>query len=349
MYRDPIGAHRHAGIPISNRTWRDEVVEDDDVSGMLFQDCVFERVRLVRTNFSNCVFLNARFDDCAFEDCVLNQTVMTNCRGERIWIGGGHLVATAMAQMDLNKLQVEQAGERLVLAESKFKHVAFDGAGRAQRDLTVSGCEIGEVLAENVAWRGASIVKGELSAWSLARAEMTNCNFIRSIANGVDLSEVRFESCNLYQSALEEARLNFAERSIFAECELPKADLSEAKLNGALFSKANAAGANFERADLTGAMFPDAKLAGACFAGAAARNSVWLRADLTDADFTGVDAWRGSFRNAVFKGAAVTDASFVEADLHGVEETLNDADLRESRGTVAWRAEREAETDPARR
>lgn len=344
MQRDPVGAHRHAGIPISGRAWRDDRIENDDVSSMLFQDCVFERMHLLRVNLTSTVFLNTRFDDCVFEDCTFQQTVFTNCRGERLCIRGGHAFATVLSQLEMGRLEIEQASEALVLAESKFDCLAFDGPGRALQDLTVSGCEMGEVLADNVAWRGASVVKANFSVWSLARATFKKCSFIQAEAAGVDLGDVSFESCNLYQSKFGKARLRSAESSIFAECELPEADLAEAKLSGALFSKVDATGANFERSDLSSAMFPDATLVDAQFAGATAPNSVWLRADLTNADFTSVNAWRGSFRNAVFKGTTVTNASLVEADLHGVEETLTGADLRESRGSVAWRAEREAES-----
>ena len=344
MAHDPVGAHRHAGIPVAGRVWRDEVIEDDDVSGVLFQDCVFERVRIVRTNFASSVFMNCRFEDCLFEACHFHQSVMTNCTGERLCILDGTLSATVITQADLSKLEFQQAGDGVVLAESKIGRVVFDGMGRAQQDFTVSGCDLGEVLADNVAWRGASLVEADLGNWSFGNAEFTRCSFIKVRAGGVDLSDVRFETCNLYQSEFPQGRLRWAERSVFAECDLTGADLSESKLSGALFSKANAVEANFERADLSGAMFPDATLVGAQFAGASARNSVWLRADLTSADFTNVDAWRGSFRNAVFKDATVQLASFVEADLHGVEETLSGGDLRDARGSVSWRAEREADS-----
>ncbi len=67
-----------------------------------------------------------------------------------------------------------------------------------------------------------------------------------------------------------------------------------------------------------------------------------MDADLTGASLERMDAFRSTFRNAVLEGANVEKTRFVEADLHGVEATLAGADLRGSRGTVAWRAEREA-------
>ena len=344
MARDPVGAHRHAGIPVAGRVWRDDAIQDDDVSNMLFQDCVFERMRIMRTNFTSSIFVNCRFEDCLFEACHFHQSVLTNCTGKRLCIRDGTLSSMVITQADLSRLEFLQRGTGVVLAESKVDSIVFDGMGRAQQDITVSGCEFGAVSADNIAWRGASVVQADLDSWSLANAEFTRCSFIQTRAGGVDLGDVRFESCNLYQSEFPQGRLRWAERSVFAECDLAGADLSEAKLGGALFSKANAAEANFERADLSGAMFPDATLVDAKFAGASARNSVWLRANLTNADFSNVDAWRGSFRNAVFKDATVQLASFVEADLHGVEETLAGGDLRDTRGSVSWRAQREADS-----
>ena len=343
-FRDYEGAHRHAGIPVAGRIWRDELLQDDNIGGMIFQDCVFERVRLVRINLAGTIFLNARFDDCVFEDCNFQQTAFTNCTGERLCIRGGGLYAAILTQAELRQLEIEQTGNAVVLAESQIDSLAFDGPGRVQHDLTISGCKTGEVLAENVVWRGASAVQADLSVWTLANAKFTRCSFIRTQASGVDLGDVRFDSCNLYQSTFDGARLRWAERSIFAECGLAGADFAQAKLSGALFSKVAADDANFERAELASAMFPDADLKGARFAGASARNSVWLRANLAAADFASVDAWRGSFRNAVLKGADVANASFVEADLHGVEESLAGADLRQSRGSVDWRADRETES-----
>ena len=49
-YRDPIGAHRNAGIPVVGTIWTGDRVEDDDLAGVIFQECAFEGVRLERAN-----------------------------------------------------------------------------------------------------------------------------------------------------------------------------------------------------------------------------------------------------------------------------------------------------------
>ena len=152
---------------------------------------------------------------------------------------------------------------------------------------------------------------------------------------------MRFNACNLYQSTFRRARLRQGEGSIFAECELEKADFVEASLQGALFAKAQAPKARFDRARIEQAIFADAALPEASFAGALATQSVWTDADLTGANLEGVNAFRGVFRNAKLQEASVLGANLTETDLHGVAAVLDGADTRGARGTVDWRAERE--------
>lgn len=343
QFRNPYGAHRTAGIPVVGRTWTDADIEEDDIAGVLFQDCVFERVRLVRSTLEKTIFLNSRFDDCVLEDCKVVETHWNGCEGEGLRIVGGELRGAVLAQAKLKRLDIEQAGDGLVLAESEIERLAFNGAGCKQNAIILSGSTFGAFLAENAQWQGGSAVEVDLTTWTLDNASFERCSFIRAIGNAMDFSTVCFESCNLYQSEFREARFRAAQGSIFAECELVEADFSEAMLDGALFANADARHASFERARLAVALFPKATLSGVRLSGAMASGSVWTDANLTGAQLTSMDASRAIFRNARLDDADVENASFVETDLHGVEVPLTGADLRDSRGSVAWRAERDKE------
>ena len=342
QYRDPLGAHRNAGIPVSGHSWSGQRIAGEDVAGVIYHDCSFERVHFAEMNFTKTMFLNSRFEDCVLEGCAINETIWNECSGNRLRIVGGTLTGGVFAAAGIGRIEIVQSGERVAFSDCSLDTLAFEGDGRSQLYLTVAGCEIGEVLAESAAWRGASAVDADLGVWRMDNAAFTNCSFIRARGAEADFSKVRFESCNLYRSAFEGARIRWAERSIFAECALAGADFREASLKGAMFAKAEANGAAFEGAQLDGALFPQAKLANARFAGASAVMSVWTEADLTGANLESVQAFQSTFRNANLRDATVTNASFVEADLHGVEETLAGADLRGSRGTIGWRAELEA-------
>ena len=342
MFRNPVGAHRNAGVPLSGKTWRDRQIDGDDLAGVLFHDCTFERVRMKRVNLRQTSFVDSRFVDCVFDDCELVETLWISCSGTGFQIERGRASQLLVSGCKLSRLGFTQSGQQVTLAESSIDHLVFDGPGCHQNSLTISGCTFSEFVVENAVWQGGTLVGLNMDVCSLDGARFERCSFIQSTGEGIDLSKVRFESCNLYQSVLPKGRFSWAERSIFAECDLTEADFSQAALSGALFAKATAPRSRFDRAVLDGAMFPKAILTGASFTDATAKQSVWLDADLTDADLQGMDAWRSTFRNATLKGAEVTNARFLEADLHGVAETLDGADLRGARATEAWRAEYEA-------
>lgn len=342
-FKNPYAAHRNAGVPVVERRWTDADIAEDDIAGVLFQDCVFERVRLARSTLAKTIFLNSRFDDCVLEDCNIVETHWNGCEGEGLRIVGGELRAAVFAQVKFKRLDIEQRGDGIVLAESEIGRLALNGAGCAQNAIVLSGGIFDALLAENAQWQGGSAVEVDLTTWTLDNAAFERCSFIRASARAMDLSSVRFESCNLYQSDFREARFRAAPGSIFADCKLAQADFADALLDGALFANADAREANFERARLAVTLFPKATLNGARFNAALAKGSVWTEADLSGAELTSMDGSRAIFRNATLDEADVANASFVEADLHGVDAPLTGADLRDARGTVEWRAERERE------
>ena len=343
QFKDPIGAHRTAGIPIIGESWSDTEVDGDDVAGIIFQDCTLERVRLRSTSLWQTMFVNCRLDDCEFDDCRLFRTQWVNCSGTGLRIRGGEFAEATFSSSQFERLDVERSGERVVFGQCEIGKLAFNGDGCAQRGLTISDCKFDEVAAENVEWESILAVGVDLTAWSLQGARFDRCMFVRANALGLDLSDVRFNACNLYDGSFGETRIRQAPGSIFSECNCDDADFAGAELEGALFSKATALRARFAGANLNNAMFPESTLVEADFSGSAARQSAWLGANLSAANLERMDAFRASFRNALFKDARVDGARFEEADLHGVEETLDGADLRNARPTIEWRAEVEAQ------
>lgn len=347
-FKDPYGAHRNAGIPLVGGVWRDQEIAGDDIAGMILKDCVLERVRLTGTSLWQTVFVDSRLDDCEFVDCRLFRSQWVNCRGSGFRVAGGEFSEAMFSGCEFEELVVDRSGNRIALGSCKVDRLVFNEDGCSQRGLTISDSTFAAVGADNARWESATAVAVDFSTWSLAGADFDRCMFVEAAASGLDLSNVRFTSCNLYRGDFREARLRQAPGSIFAESNCTEADFVEAELTGALFAKVEASGARFTGAKLGRAMFPESTLVGADFTGAFAVESVWNGADLTDANFERVDAYRSTFRNGVLTGARVDGARLVEADLHGVETTLVGADLKGARGTIDWRAEREKEARQAR-
>ena len=335
-------------MPLVGGRWCDTEITGDDMAGVIFQDCVFERVRMVGSSFWQAMFVNSRFDDCEFTDCRLFRTQWIDCSGSTLRLVGGEFAEVVFSECRFEDLVVETSGDQVVFGSSEINHLAFRGEGSVQRGLTVSDCTFRSVGAEHADWQSATGVAIDFGVWSLDGATFDKCMFVEAKAPRGDFSNVRFVSCNLYKSDFKKARIKHAPGSIFAESDCTESDFAEADLTGALFAKTLARGARFIRARLGNAMFPDANLEGADFDGADARESVWSGANLTDANFQGANAYRSTFRGGVFNGAQVAGACFVEAELHGVEASLTGADLRGARRTTDWRAERETEVRQAR-
>ena len=301
-FLDPFGAHRNAGIPVDGGVWRDEAVIGDDVAGVIFNNCRFDQVRFERVNLSQTMFLNSCLQGCLFKDCELIQTRCIDCTGSEVSILGGELAEVLLSGTRLSNLHIGQSGHQVVLADSEIDSLHFSEAGLRQTMFTLSGCVFTEILAEKASWRDASAVGLDFSVCSFAGAQFERCSFIRSLGHGVNLADVSFLSCNLYQSELSEARIRRAEKSIFAECQLVSANFEEAHLDGALFAKADASNATFDRARLTGALFPKAALASASFEGAHAPRSVWTDADLRGANLARLHAEGGHLPQCVVGG-----------------------------------------------
>ena len=265
----------------------DAEITADDMAGVIFQDCVFERVRMVGSSFWQAMFVNSRFDDCEFTDCRLFRTQWIDCSGSTLRLVGGEFAEVVFSECRFEDLVVETSGDQVVFGSSEINHVAFRGDGSSQRGLTISDCVFRSVAAEHADWQSATGVAVDFGVWSLDGAVFDKCMFVEAKAPGHDFSNVRFASCNLYKSDFKKARIKHAPGSIFAEADCTEADFAEADLTGALFAKTLARGARFIRARLGNAMFPDANLEGADFDGADARGERLERRQSNRREFPG--------------------------------------------------------------
>ena len=342
-FTNPFEAHRNVGIPMQQGTWTDHRFEGEDWAGMTFQDCVFERTVFDSVNLLQAKFVECRFVDCSFDACRVINTSMTKCTGTSVRLQGGTCRELVLSECDFGELYIGCTGRQLLFSQCGFGELHFGDTGLRQEVMTLSDCEIGTLFAADAEWIDGSAVGVDLANWRISGASFTRCSFIRTVAEGVDLSSATFVSCNLYQAHLRGATFRSVEKCMFAECELDDADLSDARAQGSLYAKSHAHRCRFDSASMSGALFPETDLTGASFEGADAPGSVWVDANLTDANLERLSALRGTFRNACLTGATMHGSDLREADLHGVEGDLTAADTRDARGSVEWRAERERE------
>ncbi|MXZ33573.1 MAG: pentapeptide repeat-containing protein, partial [Gammaproteobacteria bacterium] len=139
LYAHPDEAHRQAGVPVQGRSWSDAAYGDENLAGIVWENCEFERVRFERADLRQTVFVNCRFDDCEFLDCRLGETLFSGCSGAGAAISGGELYGVVIAKTQWERLAIARTGRNCVLSESGFGEIEFNGKGARQRALTLSG------------------------------------------------------------------------------------------------------------------------------------------------------------------------------------------------------------------
>lgn len=337
-YKDPIGAHHKAGIPVEDRTWEDITVEGEGFGNMIFHRCTFRRVRWTGCGFSQTMFVKCEFEDCTIEDSRIDTTQWVECTGTGWTVIEGETIRMTIAKGRLGTVRFATRGEYVTIADSSIETLTFDRAGTEQKGMTISGVKIRTFNAHNARWNLASLIEVDLAHIALESAVLERCALIRARGEKTDLSAIVFKECNMYQSELGGATIRNAAGSVMAECGLEGANFDEAMLEGTLMHAVRARGASFVRARMRGAICTDADMREADLTAADARRTAWHGTNLTSAVMDTMEAEYASFRNADLTGASVEGADFTHTDLHRMKGDVSAARTHGARATVEERA-----------
>lgn len=342
-FRDPHDAHRNVGVPVSGLRWSGYTSRGEDLRGMIFHECTLEDVSFSGCQLDKTIFIDCVLDGVTVDDCVLDQTQWVKCTGRalRLNASSGPLLQPIVASSELGELIVAASCDRMIVSDCTFGSLAFEGAGFEQYAPTISGSTIDRVMASRARWSMASVLNAPLSTWDLSGAVLTQCAFLESSGEEVDLGETMFERCNLHRAKLPGARLRGIEGSIFSECDLGGADLEGVAASRALFVRSDLQRARAAGAVLEGAILSESDLRRSDFSAAHAPRSAWIKCDLRGAALDRLHAPWSSFAHARFAGATADGARLESCELHGVTDLPPGALTSGARGTIEWRAELE--------
>lgn len=276
----------------------------------------------------------------------LGRAVLTRARMRGTLAAGAELVGANLAEADL-------AGADL--SGSDMTDAVLDGAklggvdmsrtklDRAQlRETELSGCRWDGATAEDLLF-----IDNDLSGMSFRGAHLSSCTFIQVGVNGCDFTGAELTSSMMLGAKGEGAifddakldGLRFVQACSFPNASFAKASLVGANLRGTSLPKARFDGALLERADLS-----ECDLGEATLSRARAPHSSWMRANLSQADFTGVDALLAIMGKADLRGARLDGANLVRADLARVK-IDDDTSFAKAKLSEARRVERRESDD----
>lgn len=160
------------GEEIAARTYRRCRFADADLTetatrGVVFEDCVFDRVRFNASQHTDSAFINCGFTGCnlfdvRFDDCKLVGSRYSGCVLRPIHVSGGDWSFTVLAEADLR-------GSRLLrvrLREADLFNV--DGSKSVFDGVDLSGARLDGIRLDGTDLRGS-----DLSTLDPRRAELT--------------------------------------------------------------------------------------------------------------------------------------------------------------------------------
>lgn len=192
----------------------------------------------------------------------------------------------------------------------------------------LSRSDILDRIARGEGFRGANLVRTDLSGMHLAGVDLAEANLRMADLNGADLREARLAGCFLSGAILSEASLvgaNMVESSMIGAI-LKGADLSRADLSGSDLTGANLQGAQLAGAYMVGTFLNETDLSGANLTGAFVRMAQMAGSNLAGATLENADLSYSNLSGVRLDGCCLVNANLAGADLSG--STLKSCDLR---------------------
>ena len=347
-FRDPHGAHRNAGIPVSGARWSGFESRGEDLRGMVFHECGFEDVSFTGCRLEQTIFVECVLDGVSVAGGTLDQTQWVKCtgRGLRIESDSGTPSETPpqaiVAESELGELVLAARAERVMIGDCRLDALVFEGSGLEQYAITVSGGEIGRVHAARVRWRMASVLGARLAHWDLSGALLTQCAFLEASGEEADLGDVTFRAVQPPPLAVAR-RAPSPHRGLHLLGVRPRGGgpRGRRRARGAAGPLRPAGARGSPVRSWEGALLSESDLRDAELSSARAPRSAWIKSDLRGAVLDRLHAPWSSFAHARFAGATVDGARLESCDLHGATDLPPGALTAGARGTIEWRAELE--------
>lgn len=278
-----------------------------DLSGLALPGARLAGAFLERANLRGANLRGADLSRVVLARADLTGADLTGARLREANLGAATLHGAALCDADLTEA---------VLAKADLSHADLGGANLDQADLseaTLRGARLSDVRGHEL-----NLIQVDLSGVRLRGADLTKAVFIECTVEGADFTSAHLESVVFLKARGRGAVFRgawMAGACCVDGCDLEQADLREAFLDGANLRGTRLAGAHFTGAHLNGADLSEADLRGAELSGIAARESRWVRTDLTGASLAGADLMAALLQKATLSGADLQRASLYQADL----------------------------------
>jgi len=289
--KESLGGLDLGGLDFSGRK-----LAGADFTGAILTGAIFTNGELPRAVFKDAILKDADFSDADLSQANLEQADASGGRFQKACLPGAKLAGGDFTGADFTEADLsggDAAGavfEAAKMERMKAQQISAPRALFARANLN-----------------DADLTGAELTDADLTGANLSHCAFINSNAPGLRLNGATGEHTKFSLSLLASSRADA--NTVLPDVRLYEADLTDACWEGARLHRAQLIEATLNRAD-----FSKCDLTGAIMILAIAKEAKLMKADLTNANLTGINLFKASLRKAV-----LTRTDLKLSNLYGVD------------------------------
>ncbi|KYF76493.1 hypothetical protein BE17_07570 [Sorangium cellulosum] len=273
-----------------------------DLPGADLREALMERCNLTGANLSGA----------NLERAVLVRAVLVDTRLDGANLKGANLSKAECSRTSLAGCQLKEAQ----LIATRLARVSFDGANLEHVVLieaTIDACSFRGVRGEGLMLDGLDLAGTSFREAFLLDAVFMKCGLDRVDFTGAELAGVTLFGCRASEAVFSKSHarsLRVVEGTDLRACDFRDAVLEEACLRGTSLVGCDFSGARAPLADFSDCNLEDARLYHL-----SARQSRFIRANLTRANLVGADLFEAMLSKADLSGADVRGANLYQADM----------------------------------
>jgi len=284
------------GLDLTGLDFSGRKLAGADFTGAVLAGAIFTNGELPQAIFKGAILKNADFRAADLSQADLEQTDASGGRFQKVRLPGAKLSGGDFTGADFTDADLSGA----------------DAAGADFEEAVLEGIKAQKISAPQALFARANLTDADLTGAVLTEGDFTGANLTHCAFNGANAAGLRLSGATGEHTKFGLSRLTASRAdadTVLTDTRFFAVDLTDACWEGARLLRAQLMEATLDRAD-----FSKCDLTGAIMVLATAKEAKFMKADLTNANLTGINLFKGSLRKAVLSR---TDMKL--SNLYGVD------------------------------
>ncbi len=283
-----------------------------DFTGADLSGLNLEGIDLGETFLEGADLSGANLSNADLRNCMLARSNLSGCNCSQSHMEGVNLGQADLTESNFSGARLDSA----VLYQAKLTNTLFDDASMVGTDLSECSGHGTRLLRANLSQ--TRFIESSLKNMDFTGSRLDEALFLNTTANKINFTNAQLISTILVQCQWDGAIFTNADltnlRAAMGIC-FRAADFRGATITDANFRGAALWGANFEKADISQSDFSECDLEYAILYRAVAKQTMFMKTILNNANMISVNLFEGSLQKARLENTDLSGANLFAADL----------------------------------